>query len=183
MTEAMQALPVEELQPITDRMKFEHGELLVKVEVDVRPAYHALPCGIVAGHGKSIAKVRKRDVPALMALVETEPHEIEAAQRRYDNALNDYIKKGLEGIEPANSEKRREQLIADYPGSMEAIFFRDMNRSIKPLVSVRVVEDNIPVPVDEAQTEQQSALVKALSAEFAKAFAGVLGQQTQQKKS
>lgn len=182
MPETMQ-MPVEELQPITDRMKFEHGELLVKVEVDVRPAYHALPCGFVAGHGKSIVKIRKRDLPALMALVETEPEEITAAQRRYDNALAEYLKKGLEGIEPINAEKRREQLIADYPGSMEAIFFRDMGRNIKPLVSVRVVEDNIAVPVDEAQNEQQNSIAVAVAKAVAAALAGVQQQQNQQKKS
>lgn len=176
MAEAMQ---VQELEPITDRMKFEQGELLCKVEIDVLPSYQAMPCGFVAGHGKSIIKVRKRDLPAIMAMVEPEPQEIAAAKKRFDNALDEHLRKNLEGIEPNNIAQRRETLVAEYAGSVEAIFQRDMGRSIKPLLSARVVEDNIPVAADEASFEQQNAIAAAV----AKAVAAALANVNQQKKS
>jgi hypothetical protein len=171
----------QELQPITDRMKFEHGELLCKVEVDCRPAYHALPCGYVAGHGKNIAIVRRRDLPQLMAQIEPEPQEIVAAQRRYDRELDEYLRKNCEGVEPSEIPKRRAVLAAEFAMSMEMIFQRDMGRSIKPFVSVKVLEENISVPEDEASVEQQNAIAVGVAKAVAQALANM--QAPQQKKS
>lgn len=169
-----------ELQPVTDRMTFDHGEVLCKVEVDVRPAYHALPCGYMAGFGKNIVTVRKRDIPLLMAQVENEPEEIAAAQKRFNRELETYVEKNCEGVEPSALQRRREALIAEFPGSMEAIFYRDMGRSIKPLVSVKVLEENISVPEDEASVDQQNAIAVGVAKAVAQALAGM---QQQQKKS
>lgn len=170
---------VVELRPITDRMKFDQGDLLCKVEIDCRTAYFPAPCGYLVGFGKQIVTVRKRDIPLLMAQVETESHEIAAAQRRFEIGLEKYLNENCEGVEASNREERREALKAEYALSMEAIFERDVGRSIKPFVSVKVLEENLPVPADEASFEQQNAIAAAVAKAVAQAIAGT----NQQKKS
>lgn len=174
---------IPELQPITDRMKFEQGQLLCKVEIDCRTAYYAIPCGHLVGFGKQIVTVRKSDVPLLMAQVETEPEEIKAAQRRYDIGLEKYLDENCEGIDAGYRAARREQLKAEYALSMEAIFYRDTGRNIKPFISVRLLEDNIPIPADAAASEQQNSIAAEVAKAVATALAGLIQPNQQQKKS
>lgn len=178
MTEVM------ELTPVTDRVKFDRGDVLCRVEIDCRVANHPLPCGYLAQYGKQIARVRKADLPGLLAQVEPAPQEIDAAKRRYEVGLTKFINEGLEGIiEPSAKQKRREQLEAEYAGSVEAIFFRDNDRSILPFVSVKVLDDALPVPADETQLDQQTMMAKVIAAEVAKALVPVIASLQQQKKS
>lgn len=168
---------VQELTPITDRVKYERGDVLCRVEVDCRAAYQPLPGGFLAQNGKQTLKVRKQDLALLLAMVEPAPAEIEAARRRFETSLTKFVNDGLEGVvEPTARQKRKEQLEAEFPGSVEAIFHRDNDRSILPLNSVRVLEDGIPVPADESQLDQQSMMAKVVASEVAKALAGVISQ-------
>lgn len=170
---------VQEIQPVSDRVKYERGDVLVRIEVDCRVLCQALPGGYIVSQGKQSLKIARRDLPAVMALVETQPQEIEAAQRRYAKGLAEYIEQGLGGLtEPDQTASRRRALEAQYPNSVEAIFVRDMGRSILPLNSVTVIEEGLPAPIDEAQIEQHGLLAGIVAREVAK----VLAQMGQQQK-
>lgn len=173
-------MSTEEIKPVSDRQKYERGDVLVKVEVDCRVCAQPLPGGHVATEGKQIVKIRKSELASVLALVEPEPAEIEAARKRHNVLLNKFIEDGLQGLN-ADSEamaQRRRKLEAEYAGSVEATFVRDMGRSILPLRSATVIEDNIPAPVDEASVDQSTMLASIVAREVAK----VLQSQNQPKK-
>lgn len=160
----------EDLKPVTDRQKFERYDVLVRVEVDCRVCAQPLPGGYVATEGKQVVKIRKAELGSVMALVEPEPAEIEGARKRFQIALDKHVAEGLQGIvaDPEATLSRRRKLEAEFPGSPEAIFVRDMGRSILPLRSATIIEDNIPAPIDEASVEQQTMLAGIVAREVAK---------------
>lgn len=170
-----------EIQPVSDRVKYERGDTLVRIEVDCRVLCQALPGGYIVGQGKQTLKIARRDLAAVEALVEKEPDQIEQARRRHKVELDKYIEAGLGGLtEPDQTAQRRRALEAQYPGSLEGIFYRDMGRSILPLVDVKVLEENLPAPQDEAQFEQYGVLAAVVAREVAKAMAGQAQQQVLQ---
>lgn len=162
-----------EILPVSDRQKYERGDVLCKVEVDCRVAAQPLPGGYLATQGKQVVKIRKADLPVLHAMVEPNPEEIERARRLHQKALEDYVAKGMEGLnaDPESTLQRRRKLEAEYAGSAEAFFVRDNGRSILPLVSVKLVEDDIPAPQDEASVDSQTMLARIVAAELAKVMA------------
>lgn len=170
----------QEIRPVSDRQTFERGDVLVKVEVDCRVCAQPLPGGYVATEGKQIVKIRKSELASVLALVEPEPAEIDAARKRHNVLLNKHVEDGLQGLvaDAETMSQRRRKLEAEYAGSVEATFVRDMGRSILPLRSAVVVEDNLPAPVDETHVDQQSMLAAIVAREVAK----VLQAQNQPKK-
>ena len=180
-TQTQTPAAVQEITPVSDRVKYERGDVLVRIEVDCRVLCQALPGGYIVSQGKQSLKIARRDLPAVLALVEPEPQEIEAARKRFNVELDRYIADNLAGLtDPDQTAQRRRALEAQFPNSVEGIFHRDMGRSILPLVSVTVLEDGLPAPIDEAQIEQHGLLAGIVAREVAKVIAQMSQQQKKQ---
>ncbi len=126
-------------------------EMMVEMAVDVRPLTQGLPDGNAAGHGESTIRVYKSSVPQVMQLIETEPEKIAQAEEHYKAEIAEFMK--VQGCGKEEAEGRNGGSV---PASFRTLFHRD----IMPLVSAKVLKEDIPPPAAVKQHNANAALIK-----------------------
>lgn len=126
-------------------------ETMVELEVDVRPQAYSLPDGNSVSNGKSKIKVYQSSVKQVMELIEKEPEKIAQAEEHHAAEIAAYMKE--KGCDEKTAKGR-------YGGSVSASFNTLFRRDIMPLVSAKVLREDIPPPAAVKQHNANAALVK-----------------------
>lgn len=151
-------------------------ESMVRLEIDVIPDGQVIPPGIRVPSGKHTVTVFASDVPVIEAMVETNMNEVQRAQADFDRALDAAIKKQCEGLPPGSldAENEARKVRDTFTGSPQAMFQRNTERDMRPLRSVKVLEEGLPAPVNEEKQSAETAMAATIAATVATAMAKVL---------
>lgn len=148
---------------------------MVRVKIKCRTHNQVIPGGFVLPLGESVCTVYKPDLATVMAMVETRQADIVQAEQFFLSDVRAAVAEELNDI--PDEEGKAARLIRarqEHSGSIEGKFFSLYKRSILPLESVEVLEENIPAPVQAQSMEQQSFLASTIAREVAQALAAAL---------
>jgi hypothetical protein len=172
------------LTPAPVREDPPRNEKRVKVRVKVRPRTVGV-LGMELKEGNNEVLVYESDLPKMMERVEDAPEMIEQSQRLYERSTSRWIAEQLRHMSPEQQTTARVEIERrwrtqgdDGKWSPEAYFQSAMGRGIKPLLSVEVIERDIPAPraeqeilVEAIAERQSSQMTRAMEA-----FADRLGE-------
>ena len=175
-TQTQQAYPNELQLPRDSRSNaIQRRDPMVRIRIKSRTTNQVIPGGYILPEGESVCLVYTPDLPAIKAMVETQPELIQLAREALDRAIMHDLKEELADIsDPEGRAQHMARRRQEYSGSIEGMFFFLYKRDIKPFESVEVLEENIPAPVQVQQVEQQTFLASTIAREVAAALAAVL---------
>lgn len=164
------------------------NEPRVKVRVKVRPRMVGV-CGLSLKEGDNEVTIYESDLAKMMERVEDAPDMVEQSKRLYAGAKDRWIADQIRHFAPDQQAQARIDLERkwrtqgeDGKWSPEAYFQSAMGRGIKPLLSVEVLEKDIPPPVSErdamveAIASRQSAQVTRAMEVFAEKLGSVIAE-------
>lgn len=165
----------QDIRPVSDRTEpFKRGDVLTRIEVDCRPTCMPAPGGYLLNFGKQTLTVKSDDVKFFQALVEQEPEKLDEARKRFQKKLDKFVADGIEGIdEPTAKALRTEQLIGSYANSVEATFYDSEGRDMKPLISCKILQENIVPSVNEAENVQAAMIAEIVARAVANAMQAI----------
>lgn len=139
---------------------------MMELEIESR-VEQCLPNGTTAHIGKSIVTIYKDEYSQIRALVETQADGIERATIE-DAALLDLAVKAA----PDNADYIKKT----WAGSIPAAFRKLFRRDLLPLISVKVLRDDIPPPAIQGQYGASDMIAKAIENGINRALAALLPQ-------
>lgn len=147
------------------RTKDVRHEPRVRVRIHCTPTMHVIAGGHRLERGDNELIVYQSDIEKIQAEVEESQAELHAAQKAHEKHEIEYYKKRFGKTDVTEAEKES----APYPGSVEYEFRARMDRDIKPLTKLEMLEE-MPPP-EEALMNSPQLMVNHFADSIAKALA------------
>lgn len=148
---------------------------MTRVRIQSRTDNQVIPGGYILPRGESTCVVYTPDLPAIFAMIEREPQAIAQAEEFFIKAVENEIRDELRDISDLDAKRARlSKARQEFSGSIEGTFHFLHKRDILPLISVEILDENIPAPVNQGQVEHQSFLAITIAREVASALAAAL---------
>lgn len=165
---------VQTIVPVSERAdKPKRGTLLVVIEIDcANTDLQMIEGGFNIPKGVSQVKIPRRDLPKVMAMIETRMDKVAESKEQLERDIEEFIANGLIDVKPEEVAEKSAQLRAQFSGSAPARFRDLMKRDMLPFASVKIIEDDVLAEDDEEKVSGEEAMAARIAQAVASGMAG-----------